>query len=54
MANQEEHVQLINKLIFKSESSLCNYSDAYVLAKGNISVNNTAAIPAAPNNRNKK
>ena len=24
-------------------SSLCNYSDAYILVKGNISVNNTAA-----------
>ena len=25
-------------------SSLCDYSDAYILFKGNISVNNTAAI----------
>ena len=24
-------------------SSLCDYSDAYILVKGNISVNNTAA-----------
>ena len=30
-------------------SSLCDYSDAYILVKGNISVNNTAA-----NNINKK
>ena len=28
-------------------SSLCDYSDAYILAKGNISVNNTAAAGAA-------
>ena len=35
-------------------SSLCDYSDAYVLVKGNISVNNTAAGGAAANNTNKK
>ena len=35
-------------------SSLCNYSDAYILAKGNISVNNTDADGAAANNTNKK
>ena len=35
-------------------SSLCDYSDVYILFKGNISVNNTAAVPAVPNNRNKK
>ena len=34
------------------KSSLCDYSDAYILAKGNTSVNNTAA--AAANNTNKK
>ena len=34
-------------------SSLCDYSDAYILAKGNITVNNTAA-GAAANNTNKK
>ena len=34
--------------------SLCDYSDAYILFKGNISVNNTAAAVADPNNRNKK
>ena len=28
-------------------SSLCDYSDAYILVKGNISVNNTAAAGAA-------
>ena len=31
-----------------------NYSDACILIKGNISVNNTAAAAADPNNRNKK
>ena len=35
-------------------SSLCDYSDAYILAKGNISVNDTAADYAAANNTNKK
>ena len=31
-------------------SSLCDYGDAYILANGNISVNNTAAADAAANN----
>ena len=35
-------------------SSLCDYSDAYILVKGNISVNNTADAGAAANNTNKK
>ena len=35
-------------------SSLCDYSDAYILAKGNISVNNTAAAGADANNTGKK
>ena len=34
--------------------SLCDYSDAYILVKGTISVNNTAAQGAAENNTNKK
>ena len=34
-------------------SSLCDYSDAYILVKGNITVNNTAAEGAAANNTNK-
>ena len=34
-------------------SNLCNYSDAYILVKGNITVNNTAA-DADANNSNKK
>ena len=35
-------------------SSLCDYSDAYILVKGNITVNNTAGSGAAANNTNKK
>ena len=35
-------------------SSLCDYSDAYILVKGNITVNNTAAEGAAATNTNKK
>ena len=37
-----------------SKSSLCDYSDAYILVKGTISVKNTAAQGAAANNNNKK
>ena len=36
------------------KSSLCDYSDAYILVKGTINVNNTAAQGAAANNTNKK
>ena len=35
-------------------SSLCDYSDAYILVKGNITVNNTTADGAAANNTGKK
>ena len=35
-------------------SSLCDYSDAYILFKGNISVDNTVVSAVDPNNRNKK
>ena len=35
-------------------SSLCDYSDAYILVKGNISVNNTAAADADANKLIKK
>ena len=35
-------------------SSLCDYSDAHILVKGNITVNNTAAAGADANNTNKK
>ena len=34
--------------------SLCDYSDAYILLKGNISGNNNAAAGDAANNINKK
>ena len=36
------------------KSSLCDYSDAYILVKGTNSVNNTAAQGAAANNTNIK
>ena len=36
------------------KSSLCDYTDAYIIVKGTISVNNTAAQGAAANNTNKK
>ena len=35
------------------KSGLCDYSDAYILVKGTISVNNTAAEGAAVHNTNK-
>ena len=34
--------------------SSCDYHDAYVLFKGNITINNTADAGAAANNTNKK
>ena len=36
------------------KSNLCDYSDAYILVKGTITVNNTAAAGGAVNNTNKK
>ena len=36
------------------KSSLCDYSDAYILVKGTITVNNIAAADANANNTNKK
>ena len=48
----------VNKQIkFKTpmlRSSLCDYADAYILVKRNITVNNTAAEGAAANNAVKK
>ena len=35
------------------KSSLCDYSDAYILVKGTITVNDTSAAGAAANNTNK-
>ena len=46
-----------NQIRFKTamlRSSSCDYSDAYILVKGNITVNNTAAAGVAANNANKK
>ena len=55
MMTQEEHT--VNKQInFKTpmrRSSLCDYSDAYILVKEAITVNNTRTA-AAPNDGNKK
>ena len=45
-----------NQIRFKTtmlRSSLFDYCDAYILVKGNISVNNTAADGGATNNTNK-
>ena len=36
------------------KSSLCDYGDAYILVKGTITVNNTAAADADANKTNKK
>ena len=36
------------------KSSLCDYSDGYILVKGTITVNNTAVADTAANNTNKK
>ena len=36
------------------KSSLCDYSDAYIVVKGTTTVNNTAGDGAAANNINKK
>ena len=36
------------------QSSLCDYSDAYILVKGTVTVNNTAAADADANKTNKK
>ena len=35
-------------------SSLCDFSEAYIIVKGNITVNNTAVAGADANNDNKK
>ena len=46
-----------SQITFKTtmlKSSLCDYSDAYILVKGIITVNNTAAADADANNSNKK
>ena len=50
MVNKEEHTMFNSQIKFKTtmlKSSLCDYSDAYILVKGTISVNDTAAAAAA-------
>ena len=57
MMNQEEHTLLLLKVNFKISMlrySLRDNSDAYILVKGNITVNNTAPKGSAANNTNKK
>ena len=46
-----------NNITFKTSiigSNLCDYSDAYILVEGTITVPNTAASDMAVNNTNKK
>ena len=45
-------LKLIKTLMLRY--SLCDYGDTYILVKGNISVNNTAAAGADASNTNKK
>ena len=49
--NTNSQVKFKTKML---KSSLCDYSDAYILVKGTITVNNTAAADADVNNTNKK
>ena len=49
--NTDSQVKFKTKML---KSSLCDYSDAYILVKGTITVNNTAAADADVNNTNKK
>ena len=56
--NDESKVKYSNRNIrFKTsmiKSNLCDYSDAYILVKGTITVPNMAAATVAVNNTNKK
>ena len=56
--DESREIYAVNKQIkFKTSmlrSSLCDYSDVYILVKGNKSVNNTAAADTNANNTNKK
>ena len=45
--------KLIRFQIAMRRSSLCDYSDAYIVVKGNVTVNNTGTA-VAPTNTNKK
>ena len=49
--NVNSQIKFITTML---KSSLGDYSDAYILVKGTISVNNTATQGAAVNNNNKK
>ena len=49
--NVNSQIKLKNTML---KSSLCDYSDAYIIVKRTITVNNTAADGAAANNINKK
>ena len=51
-----ETYNTINQIKFKTtmlKSSLCDYSDAYIVVKGTIIVPNTVAADASANNANK-
>ena len=56
--NESRGTYSVNRQInFKTSmlrSSLCDYSDTYILVKGNMSVNNTVAADADTNNTVKK
>ena len=58
ITDESRGTQAVNKQIrFKTSmlrSNICGYSDAYILVKGNISVNNTAGANADAKNANKK
>ena len=49
--NVNSQIKFKNKML---KSSLCDYRDAYILVKGTITVNNTAASDSEANNTNKK
>ena len=46
------YTTLVVKLSSMLSSSLCGYSDVYILGKGTITVEDTGTV-SAPNNRNK-
>ena len=49
--NANSHMKLKTRML---KSSLCDYSDAYILVKGKITVNDTSDASADANNTNKK
>ena len=51
ICNVNSHVKFNITMI---KSTLCDYSDAYILVKGTITVNNNEAADADANNTNKK